>query len=136
MVSVYVLGFAFGPLIVAPLSEMYGRLRLYLACNILFVVSTVACAVSTNLNMLIGFRFIVGGAARPCRSWPWARCSAPLLGPVAGGYPSQARGWRWVFWLLAITGSAGTAAGALIISETHAPPAQGDGQPAAALAAG
>jgi MFS family permease len=39
---------------------MYGRLRLYLACNILFVAFTVACAVSTNLNMLIGFRFIVG----------------------------------------------------------------------------
>lgn len=39
---------------------MYGRLRLYLAYNILFVAFTVACAVGTNLNMLTGFRFIVG----------------------------------------------------------------------------
>jgi len=48
----------------------------------------------------------------------------PVIGPVAGGYLSQAGGWSWVFWLLAI------------MSETLAPPAQGDGQPAAALAAG
>lgn len=39
---------------------MYDHLRLYLACNIPFVASTVACAVSMNLNMLISFRFIVG----------------------------------------------------------------------------
>ena len=39
---------------------MYGRLRLYLACDILFIAFTVACAASTNLNMLIGFRSIVG----------------------------------------------------------------------------
>ena len=60
----------------------------------------------------------------------------PIIGPVTGGYPSQVRGWRRIFWLLAIIGSAGTAAGALVMSETHAPPAQGDGQPAAVLAAG
>lgn len=58
----------------------------------------------------------------------------PLLGPVTGGYLSQACGWRRIFWLLAIIGSAGTATGTLVMSETHAPPAQGDGQPAAVLA--
>jgi MFS family permease len=134
---------------------MYGRLRLYLACNILFVAFTVACAVSTNLNMLIGFRFIVGCSG----SMPLMLAAGtiaviveqerrgatmsflamgPLLGPiigsVAGGYLSQARSWRRIFWLLAIIGSAGTAAGALVMSETHAPPAQGDGQPDAVLA--
>jgi len=72
VVSVYALDFAFGPLVIAPLSEIYGRLRLYLACNILFVAFTVACVVSMNLNMLIGFRFIVGCAG-----------SAPLT--LAGG---------------------------------------------------
>lgn len=26
----------------------------------------------------------------------------PIIGPVAGGYISQAEGWRWVFWVIAI----------------------------------
>ena len=47
------------------MSEMYGRLPLYHSCNVMFVVFNIACAVSTNLNMLIVFRFLAGtfGAA-------------------------------------------------------------------------
>lgn len=60
VVSVYVLGFAFGPLFLAPLSEIYGRLPIYHVCNIGFLAFTIACALATNLNMLIGFRFIEG----------------------------------------------------------------------------
>lgn len=29
-------------------------------CNLLFLAFTVACALATNLNMLIGFRFMAG----------------------------------------------------------------------------
>lgn len=60
VVSVYVLGFAVGPLLLAPLSEIYGRLYIYQVCNFGFILATVACALSTNLNMLIGFRFLEG----------------------------------------------------------------------------
>lgn len=60
VVSVYVLGFAVGPLAFAPLSEIYGRLPVYHVCNVLFILFTVACALATNLNMLIGFRFLAG----------------------------------------------------------------------------
>jgi hypothetical protein len=60
VVSVYVLGFAFGPLVIAPLSEMYGRLALYHVCGVLFLICNVACALSTSLNMLIAFRFLAG----------------------------------------------------------------------------
>lgn len=60
MVSVYVLGFAFGPLIIAPLSEMYGRLSLYHSCNCFFIIFTVAAAVSSNMSMFIVFRFFMG----------------------------------------------------------------------------
>lgn len=60
MVSVYVLGFAFGPLIIAPLSEMYGRLPLYHSCNLLFIIFTIAAAVATNMSMFIVFRFFMG----------------------------------------------------------------------------
>ena len=60
VVSVYILGYAAGPMVIAPLSELYGRQPVYHSCNVLFVFWTVACALSTNLNMLIGFRLVEG----------------------------------------------------------------------------
>ncbi|CAG8971641.1 hypothetical protein HYALB_00003109 [Hymenoscyphus albidus] len=60
IVSIYLLGYVFGPLVVAPMSEMYGRLPVYHFCNVGFVVTSIACAVSTNVHMLIGFRFLAG----------------------------------------------------------------------------
>ena len=27
---------------------------------------------------------------------------APVVGPIAGGFLSQAAEWRWIFWLLTI----------------------------------
>ena len=122
-VSVYILGYAFGPLFVAPLSELYGRMPVYQTCNILFVIFTVACAVSSNLNMLIAFRFFEGcvGSApltlgggtiadmivQEKRGGAMAIFAmgpllGPVIGPVAGGFLTQAKGWRWVFWVIAI----------------------------------
>ena len=60
VVSVYILGFAMGPLVLAPLSEMYGRVIIYNVCNVVFLGFTIGCALSTNMNMLIGFRFLAG----------------------------------------------------------------------------
>ena len=123
VVSVYVLGYAFGPLIIAPLSELYGRMPVYHVSNILFVVFTVACAVATNLNMLIGFRFLqgtfgstpltIGGGTIAdmivqekrggvMAIWALGPLMGPVIGPVAGGYLSQGKGWRWVFWVIAM----------------------------------
>lgn len=123
VVSVYVLGYAFGPLIIAPLSELYGRLVVYHVSNVLFVVLTVACAVATNLNMLIGFRFLqgtfgstpltIGGGTIAdmivqekrggvIAIWALGPLMGPVIGPVAGGYLSQGKGWRWVFWVIAM----------------------------------
>lgn len=124
VVSVYVLGYAFGPLIIAPLSELYGRLVIYHSCNLLFVVFTIACAVSSSLDVLIAFRFLAGtfGSApltigggtiadiivQEKRGgymaiWALGPLMGPVIGPVAGGYVSESLGWRWVFWIIAIT---------------------------------
>lgn len=40
-VSVYVLGFAAGPMVFAPLSEIYGRVVVYHICNIGFIGKTI-----------------------------------------------------------------------------------------------
>lgn len=60
VVSIFVLGFACGPLLLAPLSEMYGRVIIYNVTNVLFLVFTLLCGVSQNLSMLLGFRFLSG----------------------------------------------------------------------------
>lgn len=39
---------------------MYGRLILYHSCNMLFIIFTIAAAVSTDMGMFIGFRFLMG----------------------------------------------------------------------------
>ena len=122
-VSIYTLGFAIGPLVLSPLSELYGRLVIYHSCGVFYVIFTVACALSTNLNMLIGFRFLagcagsapltIGGGSIADMMVPQQRGTAmsiqafggmmgPAIGPIAGSFLSQSAGWRWVLWLVAI----------------------------------
>lgn len=52
VVSVFVLGFAFGPLVIGPMSEIYGCRPVYNICNVLFVIFTVLSAVASNMGML------------------------------------------------------------------------------------
>jgi MFS family permease len=60
VVSVYVLGYMVGPFLIAPLSELYGRVPLYHTCNVLFLIFTIACAVTQSLPQLIVFRLLAG----------------------------------------------------------------------------
>ena len=84
VVSIYLLGFAAGPLVIAPLSELYGRLPLYHSCNTLFAGLTVACAKAPSMNSLIALRFLQGCAG-----------SAPLAiggGTISDLIPQERRG--------------------------------------------
>jgi MFS family permease len=60
VVSVYLLGFCFGPLLMAPLSEIYGRLITYQVSNICFLAFLISCAVAPSLGSLVAFRFLCG----------------------------------------------------------------------------
>nr|POE47873.1 efflux pump rdc3 [Quercus suber] len=60
VVSAFLLGYVFGPLIISPLSETYGRLPLYHINSSLFIIWTVACALAPNLPALIVFRILAG----------------------------------------------------------------------------
>ena len=128
-VTIYLLGFALGPPIIAPLSELYGRLIVYHVCNGLFLAFTIACAVSSNVGMFLAFRFITGcagsapltiGGGTVSDVIPQEKRGAamaifavgPLLGPVIapviGSFIAQGLGWRWTFWVLAIFVSSDT----------------------------
>ncbi|PLN84872.1 MFS general substrate transporter [Aspergillus taichungensis] len=142
VVSVYILGFAFGPLVVAPLSELYGRSPILHITNIVFLTFNIACAVSTNLTMFTVFRFIVGlmactpltlgggfiydlmpaeRRARALMIWTMGPLMGPVLGPVIGGYLAQGAGWQWVFWLVTILSAILTTACLIFVRETYAP---------------
>jgi MFS family permease len=60
LVSVFLLGLAFGLLILSGLSEMYGRSPVFYSCSILFVAFAVGSAVAQNIQSLIIFRFFLG----------------------------------------------------------------------------
>ena len=86
VVSIYLIGYAAGPLLFAPLSEIYGRLPMYHSANFFFLIFTVACAVAPSLSSLIGFRFLAGTAG-----------SAPLVlggGSIADLYSREERGGK------------------------------------------
>jgi len=122
LVSIWELGEACGPLLVAPLSEYFGRLPVYHVANVMFTVWSIASALSQNVQMLIAFRFLTGlsvasvtlDAAVVGDLFPVEKRGtvqsimgvAPLIGPVfgptIGGVISESIGWRWMFWILAI----------------------------------
>lgn len=92
VVSVYLLGYCFGPLIIAPLSEIYGRRILYNVCNVLYVIFTIACAVAPEIGSLIVFRFFAGCAG-----------SCPLTigaGSIADMFVQEQRGSAMSSWAL------------------------------------
>ncbi len=62
-VTIYVLGFAIGPLFISPLSEIYGRLIIYHVGNAVYLAFTIGCALSTNTAMFMVFRLLCGLAA-------------------------------------------------------------------------
>ncbi|KAH6963283.1 major facilitator superfamily domain-containing protein [Fusarium avenaceum] len=122
-VSLYVLGFAFGPLLLAPLSELYGRLVIYYYCNLVYIAFTFGCAFSTNDAMFLAFRMICGCAASGPMSVGGGTIAdlfpqkergkamslftvgpllGPVIGPIIGGFVSENVGWRWTFRILLI----------------------------------
>jgi MFS family permease len=92
VVSVYLIGFAFGPLFIAPISELYGRYWAYNVGNILFIVLAVACALAKTMTQLIVFRFLHGIAG-----------VVPLTiggGTIADMMPVEQRGGAMAMWAL------------------------------------
>ena len=83
-VSIYLCGFALGPMFIAPLSELYGRLVIYHTCNVIYIAFIIGCALGTNTRMFLAFRFFAGCAA-----------SGPLTvggGTIADVIPPAQRG--------------------------------------------
>ena len=65
-VSIYLLGYVFGPLVFGPLSEEYGRKIIMVPTFLLFIAGTLGCALAPNWPAFLIFRFLAGiGASCP-----------------------------------------------------------------------
>jgi multidrug resistance protein len=121
--TIFVLGYASGPIVIAPMSEMYGRTIMYQVCAVFFLIFNIACAVANSLGSLVVYRFLAGVAAScPITLGPGSvadmvaeekRAGAmgayvvgvlfgSSLGPIIGGYLAPVMGWRWGFWVMTI----------------------------------
>ena len=123
VVSIFVLGFACGPLVLAPLSEVYGRVLVYNVTNALFLAFTIVCGMARSESMLLVFRFLSGFAGvatitigsgtiadlmprekrgKAVSIWAVGTILGPMVGPIIGGYVAEVYGWRSMFWFISI----------------------------------
>jgi len=125
LISLSILSIALGNLMVAPLSDRYGRRRIVLLSLALFVLGSAAGIVAKSLDMLVVARVVQafgGGAAMsvmratildhfgPAKAasalaaTATAILIAPMLAPTLGGFVLEWLDWRAVFALSGVLG--------------------------------
>lgn len=116
------IGLGLGQMFFGPLSDRIGRRKPLALSLLLFIFSSAMCAVTQDIHLLIGWRFLQGfaGAGGSVLSRSIARDRyqgtlltqffallmtvngiAPVLSPVLGGYIITAFDWRILFWTMA-----------------------------------
>ncbi|KAF2170470.1 hypothetical protein M409DRAFT_19291 [Zasmidium cellare ATCC 36951] len=140
--SIFVLAFAFGPLLLGPLSEVFGRVPVLQLANMFFLVWNLACGFAQNAGELIAFRFLAGiGGSAPlaigagvlgdCFTadqrglavsiYTLGPLLGPAIGPVAGGFIAETISWRWGFWIVTIADTVLQVLGLFFLRETYRP---------------
>lgn len=138
--TVFLLGFAAGQLIVGPLSDRFGRRPLLLAGLIVYAIAGLSIALSINIEWMIGLR--IAQAVGACTGSVLARAvardlfsgdeltrslgfvttltaAAPGFSPLIGGLIETYFGWRGTFVLLALVGIFAAIIVWLRVPETH-----------------
>ncbi|KAJ5721401.1 Major facilitator superfamily domain general substrate transporter [Penicillium malachiteum] len=121
-VSIYLIGYTFGPLFLAPLSEIYGRRVVLSVANWFFVVWQIGCALSKNIETLIVCRLFAGIGGSACIT-----LGAGVVADLFHERLVEKRlrfgevSWQWIFWLLLIVGGAMQLGIEVFNKETYAP---------------
>ncbi|RYP47622.1 hypothetical protein DL768_006351 [Monosporascus sp. mg162] len=103
-VSTFLLGFGSGPLVFAPLSEIYGRNPIYRTTLFLFLAFNLGCAFAPSIEAFLVFRFFCG-----------------YFGSPTGWFPGlQIQPFR-DYWLVLILGACVYAAMFIFLPETYQP---------------
>ena len=123
IISIYFLGLGAGSLLFGILSDRFGRKKVMGGALVLFVLSTIACAVAQSFSLLLIGRASAGffaGASRVIsvgiirdrfKGDAMARVMSlilavfmliPVVAPSFGQAILWFAPWRWIFWILAI----------------------------------
>lgn len=142
--SLFVFGFASGPIVWGPLSELYGRKIVMVLSMFGYVCFSFAVAVSKDIQSILICRFFSGfiGAA-PLVVAPAAFTdmfnakqrgtaislfvilifAGPMLAPILGGFTikNSTLGWRWLSYFIGIVASTALALVVFVMEESYAP---------------
>ena len=120
--------------------DRFGRIPILITALTLFCLSSVLCAVTTNLDNFLALRLLqgLGGGGGPVISRAIVRdlygmdkaprmlamiqsvvVTAPVVAPIVGGYVLLWFGWRSIFWLLVAYGVLCLTIFVVIVRETH-----------------
>lgn len=140
--SIYLLATAFGPLIIGPLSETYGRKRILHISNAWFILWNIVCGFANSKGLLIAARFLAGFGAsaiyalgggvlgdiwRPeergkgLRMYLTISILGSAVGPIVGGFMAGRASWRWMFYSTSIFQVLMTLATWTTVRESFAP---------------
>lgn len=134
--SGYLLAYAVPLLITGRLGDRFGPKQVYLAGLTLFTLSSLACGLSTSIDMLIVARVVQGlGAAlmtpqtmavitrlfppaergKAMGLWGATAGVATLVGPILGGVLIDWLGWEWIFFVNVPVGVVGLVLAARLV---------------------
>ncbi|KAH8678313.1 MFS transporter [Xylariales sp. PMI_506] len=140
--SVYLLATAFGPLIIGPLSEVYGRKPIFHFTNIWFLAWNLICGFANSKGLLIAARLLGGFGASAVYTlgygvlgdvWPPEQRGRSLslymlipltgsaVGPIVGAFIVEYSTWRWMFWATSILQGILELCSLPIVYESYAP---------------
>lgn len=140
VLSLYLVGIAFGQLIYGPLSDRFGRRPILLIGLVIFSIGTIGCLFAPGIEILIGFRVLqaVGGcaglvlaraiisdlfkreqAASILAYITMAMVLAPMVAPTIGGTLDTLFGWWAGFILILIISMFALLFVSLRLHETH-----------------
>ncbi|KAF8866390.1 MFS general substrate transporter [Acephala macrosclerotiorum] len=138
----FVVMLGIGPLILAPLSETFGRKVLYLWCFTIFTLIQIPTALAKTLPVLITLRTLAGffgsvgiangGGTISDMYEPSERAEifgwyllgpllGPSLGPLLGAIILNNLDWPWLFWITLIICSVSIAGTFFFLRETYVP---------------
>jgi multidrug resistance protein len=140
--SLILIGIGLSPLLLAPLSEVYGRKPVLIVGSVIFAAWNAGCGAATTLAQILAFRLLSGFGASVAdalagglivdmwraeergRAWAlfmMAPLLGPAIGPICGAFISEDVSWRWVFWAVSIATACVIVAAIVALPETYEP---------------